>query len=155
LNGDNLIYAPPSLQQDLQDALAEEAALPPNQRILSSNGAYDMSDLASRMARVDWCLVPSVWREAFGLVVSEAFLYGRPVICSDQGGPAERVRHEMDGLQFALGDARALAETMKRCATEDGLWERLHANIQPPATREAMAKRFRDAYGQVAREVSV
>jgi glycosyltransferase involved in cell wall biosynthesis len=155
LNGDNLIYAPPSLQQDLQDALAEEAALPPNQRILSSNGAYEMSDLATRMARVDWCLVPSVWREAFGLVVSEAFLYGRPVICSDQGGPAERVRHETDGLQFALGDAHALAETMKRCATEDGLWERLHANIQPPATCETMAKRFRDAYGQVAREVSV
>lgn len=150
LNGDNLIYAPPWLQQRLEDALATEAALPPEKQILSSNGSYQMPDLATRMARIDWCLVPSVWREAFGLVVSEAFLYGRPVICSDQGGPAERVRHEVDGLQVRLGDARALAETMRRCATEDGLWERLHANVRPPGTRETMAQHFREAYGLTA-----
>jgi glycosyltransferase involved in cell wall biosynthesis len=150
LNGDNLIYAPEWLQIALQNALDAEALLPPEQRVLFLNGAYQMSDLATRMGRIDWALVPSVWREAFGLVVSEAFLFGRPVICSDQGGPAERVRHEVDGLQVRLGDARALAETMKRCATEEGLWDRLHENVRPPETREMMAERYRETYGLTA-----
>jgi glycosyltransferase involved in cell wall biosynthesis len=147
LNGDNLREAPAALQTMLAEALAAEAERPVAERILSSNGSYGMSDLPARMARVDWCLLPSQWREAYGLVVSEAFMFGRPVICSDQGGPAERVRHEVDGLQVPLGDARALAETIWRCATEDGLWERLHANIRRPPAREAMAARFRDVYG--------
>ena len=80
---------------------------------------------ASRMARVDWCIVPSIWWEIFGLVISEAWMFGKPVICSNRGGPGERVRHDLDGLQFQLGDPRSLAEMMQRAATEDGLWERL------------------------------
>ena len=150
LNGDNLIYATPELRAQFLAALEAEAALPPEERVLFNNGAYAMTDLPYRMAQVDWCLVPSVWREAFGLVVSEAFLYGRPVICSDQGGPAERVRHDVDGLHVPLGHARALADAMYRCATEDGLWERLHANVRAPETREAMAAQYRAVYGFTA-----
>jgi glycosyltransferase involved in cell wall biosynthesis len=39
-------------------------------------------------------------------------VFCRPVIASDVGGMAERVRHEVGGLLFPMGDARALAATV-------------------------------------------
>lgn len=73
-------------------------------------------------------------------------MFGKPVICSDRGGPGERVRHEVDGLQFPLGDPQALAETMQRAATEDGLWQRLRDNLPEPPARPAMAAGFLALY---------
>ena len=35
---------------------------------------------------------------------------------------------------------------MRRAATEEGLWERLAAEITPPASRAAMAAGFLDVY---------
>jgi len=110
------------------------------------NGAYHPDQLPARMARIDWCVVPSVWWEIFCLVISEAWANGRPVIASAAGGPAERVSHGVDGLLFELADARALAETMRRAATEPELWQRLAAGITPPAGRAAMVEGFLRVY---------
>ena len=44
------------------------------------------------MARVDWSIVPSTWWEIFGLVISEAWMFGKPVICSNRGGPGDPQR---------------------------------------------------------------
>ncbi len=38
--------------------------------------------------------------EPFGIVVLEAWSAGKPVIASQNGGPAEYVRHEVDGLKI-------------------------------------------------------
>jgi glycosyltransferase involved in cell wall biosynthesis len=73
-------------------------------------------------------------------------MFGKPVICSNRGGPEERVRHNVDGLQFQLGDARSLAETIQQAATEDGLWERLRANLPEPPSRSKMAAEFIELY---------
>ena len=85
---------------ELEAFIAEEAARPYGERIVAVNGAYNVDQLPQRMARVDWCIVPSIWWEAFGLVISEAWMFGRPVIVSNIGAMAERVRHEVDGLHF-------------------------------------------------------
>ena len=98
------------------------------------------------MARVEWSVVPSVWWEIFGLVISEAWMFGRPVICSNAGGMAERVTHEVDGLHFELGDAAALAATIERACTEEGLWERMHAAIPTPPSRATMADGYLALY---------
>ncbi len=98
------------------------------------------------MARVDWTVVPSVWWEIFGLVISEAWMFGRPVICSNVGGMAERVTHERDGLHFELGDPASLAATIRRACTEDGLWDRLHAAVPEPPSRAEMADGFLALY---------
>jgi glycosyltransferase involved in cell wall biosynthesis len=105
------------------------------------HGAYELSDLERLMARVDWVIVPSTWWEIFGMVVSEAFQFAKPVICSNIGGIGERVRDNVDGLHFAVGSAEALAEAMTRAMTEPGLWQRLCGNIEPPPTAEVMAAR--------------
>ena len=104
------------------------------------------------MSRVDWCIVPSVWWESFGLVISEAWMFRRPMIASNVGGMEERIRHEVDGLLFHVGDARSLARTMRRACTEEGLWERLVEGTEVPPAREAMVDAFRDVYTLRTRE---
>ena len=99
------------------------------------------------MARVDWCIVPSVWWESFGLVISEAWMFNRPVIASNVGGPGERISHEKDGLLFDVADASSLAQTIRRACSEEGLWKRLVAGITPPVRAEVMANGFLSVYG--------
>ena len=52
-------------------------------------------------------------------------MFKRPVICSNIGGMAERIKHDVDGLHFQVADPRSLAAAMHRAATEPGLWEKL------------------------------
>jgi glycosyltransferase involved in cell wall biosynthesis len=92
-------------------------------------GSYRPSELPDLMEQVDWVVVPSVWWENAPLVIQEAFTHGRPVICSDIGGMAEKVTDGVDGLHFRTGDARSLARVLARAISEDGLWERLRSGI--------------------------
>jgi glycosyltransferase involved in cell wall biosynthesis len=146
LNGDNLQYASKLRRSELETFLSKENELPVGERIVVFNGSYSTDQLEQRMARVDWCIVPSVWREAFGLVISEAWMFKRPVIASNIGGLAERVSHEKDGLLFNVADASSLAQTIRRACVENGLWERLVKGITPPATEEAMVDGFLQVY---------
>jgi glycosyltransferase involved in cell wall biosynthesis len=144
LNGDNLRYASQETQDELEAFLkAEESRVP---RLVRNNGSYQVDQLAARMSRVDWSVVPSVWREAFALVISEAWMFGRPVICSNVGAMAERVTDEVDGLHFRMGDAAALAATMRRACSEPGLWERLSSALPEPPSRAEMIAGFRGVY---------
>jgi glycosyltransferase involved in cell wall biosynthesis len=68
------------------------------------------------------------------------------VIASDVGGMAERIRHNDTGLLFPMGDFRALAATLRRAATEEGLWSRLAAALPPAPTRETMVESFARLY---------
>ena len=146
LNGDNLRYASEDRRTQIEAFLQQEAQRPYDEQNVIMNGSYRVDDLASRMARVDWCIVPSVWWEAFGLVISEAWMFKRPVIASNVGGMKERITDGVDGLLFNLGDARSLAEVMRRACTEEGLWGKLTRGIKPPQTRERMTEMFHRLY---------
>jgi glycosyltransferase involved in cell wall biosynthesis len=100
-------------------------------------GPYDHeADLPRLMAETDWVVVPSIWWENSPLVIQEAFLYGRPVICSGIGGMAEKVANEVNGLHFGSGNPESLAATLRRAAGTPGLWERLRAGIGSVRTIE-------------------
>ncbi|MDX6505337.1 MAG: hypothetical protein QOE29_2462, partial [Gaiellaceae bacterium] len=94
-------------------------------------GRYGHEELARLMGNLDWVVVPSVWWENSPLVIQEAFHFGRPVICSDIGGMAEKVTHGVNGLHFRAGDPRSLAETIRYAAETPGLWETLRGGIDP------------------------
>ena len=95
-------------------------------------GEYAPDQVAPLMAAVDWVVVPSVWWENSPLVIQEAFAHGRPVICSDVGGMAEKVADGVNGLHFRVGDPASLTETIGRAVGTPGLWERLRAGIPRP-----------------------
>ena len=147
LNGDNPHLGTPALVKEIEDFFAEENERPFAQRIVYNNGSYPVDQLASRMARVDWCIVPSLWTEGFPLVLLEAGAFRRPVICSNIGSMAERVTDDVDGLHFTRGDPDALAAAILRASTETGLWERLSSAIPEPPSLTAMVEGFLDIYG--------
>jgi glycosyltransferase involved in cell wall biosynthesis len=97
-------------------------------------GKYQHAELPRLMAEIDWVIVPSIWWENSPLVIQEAFMHGRPVICSQLGGMAEKVTDGVNGLHFAVGDAASLARTIDRALTTPGLWAKLRSGI--PATYE-------------------
>jgi glycosyltransferase involved in cell wall biosynthesis len=148
LNGDNLRYASEARRQEIEEFLKREVVRPPHERNVVMNGSYHVDQLASRMSRVDWCIVPSVWWEIFALVISEAWMFKRPVIVSNVGGMKERVADGVDGLHFNVGHPRSLAEVMRRACTEEGLWEKLVKGIRPPMSRDSMSNVFHEIYNE-------
>ncbi|HEX8692855.1 MAG TPA: glycosyltransferase family 4 protein [Longimicrobium sp.] len=58
-------------------------------------------------------VVPSLWAEAFGLTVVEAFAAGAPLVAARTGGIPELVRDGETGVLFPPGDARALAAALR------------------------------------------
>ena len=109
-------------------------------------GKYDPASLPARMRNVAWVVVPSTWWENSPLVIQEAFMHRRPVIASDIGGMAEKVRHGVDGLHFHVGDPADLARTMRRAAREGGLWSRLEGQIQPIFSIQEAVEELSDLY---------
>jgi glycosyltransferase involved in cell wall biosynthesis len=73
------------------------------------HGPYDRQRVDRLMQSVHAVLVPSIWWENSPVVIQEALRNRRPVICSDIGGMAEKVRDGVDGFHFAAGSAMALA----------------------------------------------
>lgn len=126
INGANLHFGSDAFQARFHEFLAGAKALEPVVTV-SFLGGYGMPDLPQRMGRTDWVVVPSTWWEIFGLVVSEAFMFAKPPICSNIGGMGERIAHDGNGLLFQVGDAADLCATLHRCATEPGLHARLAA----------------------------
>ncbi len=47
---------------------------------------YRPAEIPKLMRNIDWVVVPSTWYENSPLVIQEAFMHKRPVICSDIGG---------------------------------------------------------------------
>lgn len=102
------------------DAILDNA--PENLRI-TELGPYSRENVFDLMTTVDWVVVPSVWPETFGLVVSEAWDARRPVLASRAGGLGDRIEDGVNGLSFLPGSAAQLAGHMINCLGNDGLWE--------------------------------
>jgi glycosyltransferase involved in cell wall biosynthesis len=123
LHGANLELQPEPFQQEFRELLAA------TEGNVTFAGRYEHDELPSLMADLDWVVVPSVWWENSPLVIQEAFLHGRPVICSDIGGMAEKVRDGVDGLHFRAGDPRSLAAVLRTAVTDQRLARRLRAGV--------------------------
>jgi len=92
-------------------------------------GRYEPEALPGLMANVDWVVVPSIWWENSPLVIQEAFLHGRPVICSNIGGMAEKVTDGVNGLHFRARDPQSLARTLRQAIMTPALWPSLRRGI--------------------------
>jgi glycosyltransferase involved in cell wall biosynthesis len=141
LHGGGHEHFPGGFQARIEQAIASS----PKEVVYA--GPYAPETLATHMAGVDWVVVPSIWWENSPLVIQEAFRHGRPVICSNIGGMAEKVTHGKDGLHFAVGNPDALRDLMQQ-VLEEPLWlARLRAGIEPPPTIEQTAARCLALYG--------
>jgi phosphatidyl-myo-inositol alpha-mannosyltransferase len=65
------------------------------------------------LKRADVLCAPSLRGESFGMVLTEAFAAGTPVVASDIAGYRDVVRDGIDGMLVPPADPQALAETLR------------------------------------------
>ncbi len=120
-------------------------------RNVKCHGPYDQHRVDKLMQSVDLVLVPSIWWENSPVVIQEAFRNRRPVICSDIGGMAEKVRDGIDGLHFPVGNAVALASLLTKLAASPELLTGLADSIRVPATVAQTTDRYLELYASLRR----
>jgi phosphatidyl-myo-inositol alpha-mannosyltransferase len=101
------------------------------------------------LANADLLVAPSLGGESFGMVLTEAFAAGTPVVASDIPGYRDVVRDGVDGLLVPRGDATTLAQTLRDLAVEPGRREAMAARAHERARRFAwptVAGEVLDAY---------
>ena len=95
-------------------------------------GPYRPEEQLAKMQEIDWVVVPSIWWENSPMVIQEAFTAGRPLIVSNIGGMAEKVKDGIDGLHFSARNPTDLASKMLLAAKSDILWDGCRQNIKKP-----------------------
>ena len=76
-------------------------------------GKIDDETKHREVAQADVLCAPSLHGESFGLVLTEAFAAGTPVVASSIPGYRDVVRDGIDGVLVPPGDAQALAEVLR------------------------------------------
>jgi glycosyltransferase involved in cell wall biosynthesis len=109
-------------------------------------GAYEHHELPRLMEDLHWVLIPSIWWENSPLVIQEAFFHRRPIISSDVGGMAEKVRDGVDGIHFRVNDPYSLARTIEKATTNPRLWRSLREGIRDPYPMDAHVTRLMNLY---------
>jgi glycosyltransferase involved in cell wall biosynthesis len=82
-------------------------------------GAVSGPELAEELNRYRIVVIPSRWKEPFGLVALEAIACGCVPVGSQEGGLSDAIGP--CGLTFPNGDARALADALSRLLKTPGL----------------------------------
>ncbi len=76
-------------------------------------GKVDDERKREELARADVLCAPSLHGESFGMVLTEAFAAGTPVVASDIAGYRDVVRDGVDGVLVPPADPQALAEALR------------------------------------------
>jgi phosphatidyl-myo-inositol alpha-mannosyltransferase len=100
--------------------LAELSPLMLDARGVIALGKVDESDKQRVLEQADVLCAPSLGGESFGMVLTEAFAAGTPVIASDIAGYRDVVRNGVDGILVPAGNAQAIAEALRDLHDEPG-----------------------------------
>ena len=101
-----------------------ENLLTKTKNIVRYHGPYEQHEIGDLMGPIDFVLMGSTWWENSPLVIQEAFKFGRPVICPNIGGMAEKVINKEFGLTYRAKDPRALMDVIISAASDtDGYLE--------------------------------
>jgi phosphatidylinositol alpha-mannosyltransferase len=108
-------------------------------------GQVDDATKWKLLGEADVLCAPSLGGESFGMVLTEAFASGTPVVASDIAGYREVVRNGQDGVLVPVGDAVALGETLLELASDP--------QRRAQMSEAALERAQRFAWPNVAREI--
>jgi glycosyltransferase involved in cell wall biosynthesis len=143
LHGANLERTAPAFQESIRTLLEETSDS------VRFPGRYEQRELPALMSAVDWVIVPSIWWETGPLVIHEALVHHRPVICSDIGSMVERIQDGVNGLHFRAGDPYDLADKIQIAVGSPELWDRLRSGIKQPQTMDEHATKITAIYDEL------
>jgi glycosyltransferase involved in cell wall biosynthesis len=102
-------------------------------------GAYNEEQVGDVMSGVDVLVIPSLWYENYPLVLHEALTCNVPVIASNIGGMAEKIKDSINGFTFQVGDEKDLAVQLKSILDNPGILNEIKERMRgyiPPRTEE-------------------
>src|SRR3954447_17606465 len=102
---------------------------------ITALGRVDDEAKIAALRGADLLAAPSLGGESFGMVLTEAFAAGTPVVASDIAGYRAVVTDGRDGVLVPRGDATRLAETLRDLALDPARVERLGAAAGKSAER--------------------
>ena len=108
-------------------------------------GKVDDEAKHAALQRADVLSAPSLGGESFGMVLTEAFAAGTPVVASDIAGYRDVVRNGVDGILHQRGNATELAEALQE------LYYEPERRLEMARAARERAERF--AWPRVAEEV--
>lgn len=128
--------------------LAERKELP-----VRFAGFLNQGEIVRAYVAADVLVLPSDFRETWGLVVNEAMACGLPVVVSDSCGCVpELVRDGETGFSFPVGDVERLADTLRKMLPEEGR-KRMGAAAREWAGREFTVRMAADRFVETVSEV--
>jgi glycosyltransferase involved in cell wall biosynthesis len=96
--------------------------------VVTFHAPIPRSELPEFLGKFDVLLLPSIWSEPLARIMQEGLASGMVVVGSANGGTAETISHDENGLLFEAGDADGLAGQVKRLMNDSSLRQTLAAN---------------------------
>ena len=84
--------------------------------------------------QIDVCIVPSLWNEPLGMVVAEAFAFGKPVIGARRGGIPELLADSHAGILFDPDQPGELLAALSTIADNAGALDDMSLRARARAT---------------------
>lgn len=116
--------------------IVRSLADPDAMKSIDALGRVSSEDLWRQLVAADVLCAPSLSGESFGMVLTEAFAAGTPVIASDIAGYSDVVSDGVDGVLIPPGDPQRLAEELQRMHLEP------ERRIEMGARARGSAERF-------------
>jgi glycosyltransferase involved in cell wall biosynthesis len=102
-----------SYRQQLEARLS-----PPAAARVRFAGSVPLEELIRLYSEADLLVLPSIWRESYGLPVAESMASGVPVLASDCGGVPELVEKGVTGLLVPRLNVDALTSAMRELLSD-------------------------------------
>jgi len=121
-------------------------------RGVRAHGKIDDERKTAVLAAADLLVAPSLGGESFGMILTEAFAVGTPVVASDIAGYRDVVADGVEGVLFPRADGAALARAVLELAGDPARRERMSAAAAErarayawPLVAEQVLGAYRDA----------
>lgn len=90
---------------------------------------YPEDQTGDILSRVDVVVIPSLCYESYSMILHEALVCNVPVVATDLGGLAEKIKDGVNGFLFRMGDSKSLQAALQRIMDDPAILNRLKRNI--------------------------
>jgi glycosyltransferase involved in cell wall biosynthesis len=92
-------------------------------------GVFPESQTGEVLSNVDVVVVPSLCYENYPMTLHEALACNIPVIATNLGGMAEKIKDGFNGFLFKMGDSRHLQTVLEAIVNDPAILNPLKRNI--------------------------